>query len=122
MAIRLVSECSLTYTRRVTPRARPMTPEDRREALVEATIPLLHEHGRGVTTKQIADAAGVAEGTIFRVFDSKDDLVTAALEKALDMEPFLADLESIDLDQAAPRAARRPLRAAPGPLPRHLPR
>ncbi len=76
-----------------------MTPDDRRHALVEATIPLLHEHGQLVTTKQIADAAGVAEGTIFRVFDSKDDLVTAAVEQALDMEPFLADLELIDLDQ-----------------------
>ena len=83
----------------MTPRARPMTPEDRRETLVDATIPLLLEHGRSVTTRQIADAAGVAEGTIFRVFESKDDLVTAAVEKALDMEPFLADLESIDLDQ-----------------------
>lgn len=76
-----------------------MTPEDRREALVEATLPLLLEHGRGVTTKQIADAAGIAEGTIFRVFDAKDDLVAAAVEKALDMEPFLADLEAVDLDQ-----------------------
>ena len=76
-----------------------MTPVDRRAALVEATVPLLLEHGRAVTTKQIADAAGIAEGTIFRVFDSKDDLVAAALDKALDMEPFFADLESIDLDQ-----------------------
>ena len=56
-----------------------MTPDDRRRTLVEATIPLLHEHGKAVTTKQIADAAGVAEGTLFRVFDSKDDLVTAAV-------------------------------------------
>ena len=74
-----------------------MTPDDRRQTLVDATIPLLHTHGRAVTTKQIADAAGVAEGTIFRVFDSKDDLVTAALEQAMDMEPFLADLASVDL-------------------------
>ena len=42
------------------PRAKPLSPDDRRKALVEATIPLLLEHGRAVTTKQIADAAGVA--------------------------------------------------------------
>ena len=88
-----------------------MTPDDRREALVDTTIPLLHEHGRTVTTKQIADAAGVAEGTIFRVFDSKDDLVTAAVEKALDMEPFFADLERIDLDQDLRQPADRPVPA-----------
>lgn len=78
---------------RMSPRARPLSPDERRAALVWATIPLLHEHGRAVTTKQIADAAGVAEGTIFRVFDSKDDLIGAAVEEALDMEPFLAALE-----------------------------
>ena len=83
----------------MTPRAKPLSPDQRRAALVDAPVPLLLEHGRTVTTRQIADAAGVAEGTIFRVFDSKDDLVTAAVEKALDMEPFFADLESIDLDQ-----------------------
>src|SRR5689334_8636203 len=77
-----------------------MTAEDRRTALAEATLPLLLEHGRAVTTKQIADAAGVAEGTIFRVFESKDDLVLAAVERGLDMEPFLADLSTIDPDQS----------------------
>jgi AcrR family transcriptional regulator len=75
-----------------------MCADDRRTALVTATVPLLLEHGRAVTTKQIAEAAGVAEGTIFRVFDSKDDLVTATLEHALAMEPFLADLRAIEPD------------------------
>ena len=76
-----------------------MSPDDRRSALVQATLPLLLEHGRSVTSKQIAEAAGVAEGTIFRVFDSKDALVTAALDHAFDVEPFLSDLRRIESDQ-----------------------
>ncbi len=81
------------------PRATPLTPDDRRTALVAATLPLLLEHGRTVTTRQIAEAAGVAEGTIFRVFDSKDDLVLAAVEQGMDIEPLLAALSSVDHDQ-----------------------
>jgi AcrR family transcriptional regulator len=89
-----------------------MSADDRRTALVEATLPLLLEHGRTVTSRQIAEAAGVAEGTIFRVFDSKDALVTAALEHAFDMEPFLDDLRRIEPDQ--------PLRALVSDLVTHL--
>ncbi|SFC61036.1 transcriptional regulator, TetR family [Nocardioides terrae] len=63
-------------------RARPLTPDERREALVAATLPLLYMHGRAVTTRLIAEAAGVAEGTIFRVFDSKEELIEAAMAKA----------------------------------------
>ena len=83
----------------VPPRAKPLSPDERRAALVDATVPLLLEHGRTVTTRQIADAAGIAEGTIFRVFDSKDDLVLAALEHALDLDPFIAQLQQVDPDQ-----------------------
>ncbi|MBK8464049.1 MAG: TetR/AcrR family transcriptional regulator [Nigerium sp.] len=64
-------------------RAKPLPAEQRREALVQATIPLLLEHGLDVSTRQIAEAAGVAEGTIFRAFGSKDDLVHAAVTDAL---------------------------------------
>jgi AcrR family transcriptional regulator len=45
-----------------------MAPDDRRRAIVAAVVPLLLEHGDDVSTRQIADAAGIAEGTIFRVF------------------------------------------------------
>ena len=73
-----------------------MAPEERRAALIEATIPLLHEHGLEVSTKQIAHAAGVAEGTIFGVFESKSQLVVCSVIKALDPQPTLDGLAAID--------------------------
>lgn len=81
-----------------TGRARPLPPDERRAALVEATVPLVRDHGTKVTTRQIAEAAGVAEGTIFRVFSDKDELVTAAVGAVLDPRPMIAEIEAIDLD------------------------
>ncbi|GAA3351835.1 hypothetical protein GCM10020358_83030 [Amorphoplanes nipponensis] len=73
-----------------------MAPEDRRAALIAATIPLLHEHGLDVSTKQIAQAAGVAEGTIFGVFPDKRSLLVAAITQAFDPAPTLDAIAAID--------------------------
>lgn len=80
-------------------RARPLAPDDRREAILLAAVPLLREHGRDVSTRQIAEAAGVAEGTLFRAFGDKDTLIAAAIEKIFDHLPLLAALRGIDIDQ-----------------------
>jgi AcrR family transcriptional regulator len=73
-----------------------MAPEERRAALIQATIPLLHEHGLDVSTRQIAEAAGVAEGTIFGVFENKNKLVTVSALTALDPQPTIDALAAID--------------------------
>ena len=73
--------------------------------IVEATLPLLLEHGEMVTTRQIAEAAGIAEGTIFRVFADKDEVIAAVVDAAVDPTPLEEALAAIDADAAA-RGAR----------------
>jgi len=77
-------------------RAQPMAVDDRKAMIIDAVIPLLLEHGRGMTSRQIAEAAGIAEGTIFRAFGDKETLVQAAIEKYLDPEPLREALRNID--------------------------
>lgn len=77
-------------------RASPMAPDERRAAIVEATLPLLRAHGNAVTTKQIADACGVGEGTVFRAFPDKAAIIDAALATAFDPVPGLEQLGRID--------------------------
>jgi AcrR family transcriptional regulator len=79
-------------------RARRMPPAERREALINATLPLVLWHGPGVTTRQIAEAADVAEGTIFRVFEGKEALIRAVTERAFDPASALAEIAAIDPD------------------------
>lgn len=77
-------------------RASALPADERRRAIVAATLPLVLTHGRAVTSRQIAEAAGVAEGTVFRVFADKDELIEAVVEHALDPAPLTARLDAID--------------------------
>ena len=73
-----------------------MLPAQRRAAIIDAVIPLLRTRGRSVSSKELAAAAGVAEGTIFAVFDDKETLLTAAVAKMLDTQPAADRLAEID--------------------------
>ena len=49
----------------------------KRAAILDATLELIAEHGfHGTAMSMIADRAGVGAGTIYRYFDSKEDLIT----------------------------------------------
>ncbi|WP_454048971.1 TetR/AcrR family transcriptional regulator [Cellulomonas sp. Marseille-Q8402] len=76
-------------------RARPMSRDERRASIAHATVPLLEQHGSQVSTRQIALAAGVAEGTLFRAFDDKVELLTAAAERALDPTSRVTELDEL---------------------------
>ena len=80
----------------MTPRAPSLSPEERRASLIEAAIPLLREHGTTVTTRQVAEAAGVAEGTVFRAFGSKDELVHACAAAVFDTTQVIEQLRAVD--------------------------
>ncbi len=77
-------------------RAAALPVEERRHAIIAAALPLFLEQGAAVTTREIAQAAGIAEGTIFRVFDDKTALLDAVIAAALDPAPTEAAIEEID--------------------------
>ena len=79
-------------------RATALPPDERRSMIVAATLPLLLEHGDRVTSRQIAEAAGIAEGTVFRAFADKDELIVAVLEAAIDPQPLEQALAAIPPD------------------------
>ena len=61
-----------------------MVAGDRRRAILDVVIPLLVEKGSSVTTAEIAQAAEIAEGTIFRVFPDKSAVIFEAVKAAMD--------------------------------------
>ncbi|WUS96667.1 TetR/AcrR family transcriptional regulator [Streptomyces sp. NBC_00708] len=83
-------------------RAPAMSPEQRRAMIIQTAIPLIAEYGSAVTTAKIARAAGIGEGTIFRVFADKEELMQACVAEALSPEHAIRELDAIDLAQPLP--------------------
>lgn len=72
-----------------------------RRRIIEAADALIREHGlAGATTREIARAAGCAEGSIYVHFEDKIDLVIAVV---VEREPFFAAL--LELPEKAGQAS-----------------
>lgn len=67
--------------------------------IVAAALPLVAEHGSGVTTLQVARAAGIGEATIFRAFADKESLLDAIVAEAFRPDHVVREIASISLDQ-----------------------
>jgi AcrR family transcriptional regulator len=82
-----------------TRRARTVkAPDDRRRDLLDAGLRVLREKQAAATVADITRAAGVAKGTFYLYFSSKDDLVTA-LREQLDAEFLERITGGVDLDE-----------------------
>ncbi|MDR1449349.1 MAG: TetR/AcrR family transcriptional regulator [Propionibacteriaceae bacterium] len=78
------------------PRARPLPAEERRREIVSAALPLFEEVGFDASTRQIACAAGVAEGTLYRVFPTKRHILAHVAEGFFDPQRLVDGLTAID--------------------------
>jgi AcrR family transcriptional regulator len=77
-------------------RAAPLAPADRRKAIMAATERLIVARGGDVSTAEIAEAAGIAQGTIFRVFATKESLIDAVFADAFDRDAVRSELAGLD--------------------------
>lgn len=99
-------------------RAPAMSQEERRAAIIRSTVPLLIEHGGNVSTSQIAAAAGIAEGTVFRAFKDKHDLLLACMKAGMNSDEEIARINAIGRDGPLPARLTEGVRAVSGYLDR----
>ena len=66
--------------------------------ILAVVIPFIIAKGRDVTSREIAEACGIAEGTIFRAFGDKETLLNAAIERYLDPEQLNSNLRAISAE------------------------
>jgi AcrR family transcriptional regulator len=76
------------------------------ERLLAAALEMFSTRGMAATTREIADAAGVNEVTLFRLFESKDRLLTAVVKEVIRAESEALDrVDFVDFDMPRDLAA-----------------
>lgn len=87
---------------------RRLSPRARRAQLVNTAADLFTEFGGRFTSSQLAAAAGVSEGTVFRYFPDMSSMMKAARRQAVGLDELLPELRAA----AAEETLRDRLRAA----------
>ncbi len=84
------------------PRNRPVGPEAKaREDILDAAATLFETHGFGATTtRQIAAAAGLEQGSLFHYFSRKDEILEELLDQML--EPAVAYANWLETQRLPP--------------------
>ena len=85
--------------------ARPKS-EDKKQALLEAATVAFAQSGISASTSAIARGAGVAEGTLFRYFATKDDLLNE-LYLAIKADLVRAMIAGLNPDETQPKENTR---------------
>jgi TetR/AcrR family fatty acid metabolism transcriptional regulator len=79
--------------------ARRVSREDKRKRIIDAAVEVFAEKGFfHARVSEIADAAGVADGTIYLYFKSKDDILISLFEEKMSeiIHRFVAMLHQVD--------------------------
>jgi AcrR family transcriptional regulator len=102
-----------------TMRRRRLSPEQRRDQLVTATVDVLAAHGyRGATADAIAARAGVSKGLLWHYFADLDELMEHTARRTL--MTIAKDVGArLDLAAPAPEVIRSAIHAAAGVLRTH---
>lgn len=88
-------------------------PEERPQSLLDAAVEVFSTYGyRATRLEQVAELAGVTKGTIYYYFDTKEDLLTQALESRVEVLFGGVEAESRNTEGTAADRLRATLRAA----------
>lgn len=63
---------------------------------MQALLRLTRQHGELPSTREVAVACGIAEGTVFRAFETKQAMVDAAIGAVACPVPFITAIQAID--------------------------
>jgi TetR/AcrR family transcriptional regulator, fatty acid metabolism regulator protein len=91
------------------PRKRTLPAEERRRQIIDAVLRVVSEHGvPNTTVSRVAEAAGVAEGTLYLHFPNRTAMLMAALESIFrDMRGLVEIPEETDELERLRKAGRR---------------